>query len=120
MSDADKESFDVLQKEVLRLQNEDIDERLSVHGLGVISYFSKIIQDKQVLTIWNSEKLGTTSVRLGTLLCLGVLASMSAVAALHAFQDRAGDLKYGVDALKLLSAVFGGYQCDCDIEKRVG
>src|ERR1035438_709951 len=61
MSETDRESFDVLQKEVLRLQKEDIDERLSVQGLGVISYFTKIIQDKQILTIWNSEKLVTSS-----------------------------------------------------------
>ena len=113
MSKTDRESFDVLQKEVLRLQKEDIDERLSVQGLGVISYFTKIIQDKQILTIWNSEKLVTSSARLGTLLCLGALASMWAAAVLYDFQAHVSDLKYGVDSLKLLGAVFGGLTGGC-------
>ncbi|MDF0578084.1 hypothetical protein [Bradyrhizobium yuanmingense] len=115
MSDEDKKSFDELRKEVVRLQKEGTDKRLSAQALGAIWYFSKIIQDRQILTIWNSEKLVITSLRLGALLCLGALASTCAAAALTLYDppNQPGATKYGVDVLRLLGAIFGGITGGC-------
>jgi hypothetical protein len=112
MSDEDKKVFDDLQEEVQMLEN---DGRLSLRSLSAICYFSKTLQDKQALIIWNSEKLFSTSVRLGVLLCIGALASLCTAVGLARLDpsDQLAALKYVSVALKLLGAVFGGVTGGC-------
>jgi hypothetical protein len=113
MSDADKAAFEGLEKEITRMQKEGGEKRLSVSSLGTILYFSRLEHDKVILTIWNSERLATTSRRLGTLLSIGAIASTCLAALLFDVHEEAGHYIYSLNTLRLVSAVVGGMTGGC-------
>lgn len=113
MSEIDKKAFAELTKVFASPASSSEQESIPAPLVSALTYFSKVIQDRQILTIWNSEKLGVATVRLGTLLCFSVLALICTAAAMFNCDKCTNLFGLPINAVRLVSSVLGGTVGGC-------
>jgi hypothetical protein len=115
MSAEDKAAFNDLREQVQALDKKEGQTKLSVSRSSSLRFFWKIVQDRQLLTIWNSEQLNYATLRLGGLLLFGALGLFILAVTLFQCDKTCGYFGYtfSIDGVRLLAAIFGGITGGC-------